>query len=137
MKVTTFYNQVLDQLNTALPSFIGPAHDLPTRDGSVDQCAVLWPTPGSPATRADAHGPHQRTETFTVLCIGATALDSLAAADKARTALTGWVPAPGSRPTAETGVPVAPATEPGTDPIRITTTLQFTTITKERPNGRN
>lgn len=135
MSLTSFYTSVMDRLNTRLPSFYGPAPSLPTSGGKVAQCAVLWPTPGSPATRADAHGPHQRTETFTVLCIGATALDSLAAADKARTALTGWVPAPGSRPTAETGVPVAPAAEPGTDPIRITTTLQFTTITKERLNG--
>lgn len=131
MSLTSFYTSVMARLNTRLPSFYGPAPSLPTSGGKVAQCAVLWATPGEPGHRADAVSTADRRDSFTIICVGATALDSLAAADKVRAALTGRVLHPGASPLREVGVAATPAAEPGTDPVRVSTTLSFTTISKE------
>ena len=131
MRLTDFYTTLQARLETALPAFMGPANDLPTRDGSVEQSAVIWATPGETAHRADTRASTGRRENFNIVCVGATALDALASAQKVRAAIAYWVPNTGASPVTETGLSTTPAAEPGTDPIRVSLTLQFTTITKE------
>lgn len=131
MSLTAFYNDLLDRLNVHLPAFLGPAPTLPTSGGKVAQCAVLWPTPGTPRYRANATSTADRVDTFNVICVGTTPLDALAAADKVRAALTGQVLHPGASPLREATIAQAPAVEPGTDPVRVSLTLNFTAISKE------
>lgn len=131
MSLTGFYNQILQLVAERLPAFHGPALTLPTSGGKVAQCAVLWPTAGVPRTRANSTGPADRSDTFTIICVGATALDALAAADKVRAALTGTIIHPGNAPLRETGLGAPPTAEPGTNPVRVSMPLQFTTISKE------
>lgn len=131
MSLTNFYTSVMGLLEASLPAFYGPAPSLPTSNGKVKQCAVLWATPGEPGHRADAISTADRRDSFTVICVGATALDSLAATDKVRAALTGQTLHQGASPIREVGVAATPAAEPGTDPVRVSTTLSFTTISKE------
>lgn len=132
MRLTDFYTTLQERLDAALPTFIGPADDLPTRDGSVEQSAVIWATPGDPAHRANTKASHERRESFNIVCVGATSLDALASAQKVRAAIAYWVPNAGAAPVTETGLSMSPAAEPGTDPVRVSVTLQFTTTTKER-----
>lgn len=131
MTLSSFYTQVLGRLQERLPAQMGPASSLPTQGGKVAQSAVLWPTAGTMRHRANAGQGADRVETFTVICLGPSALDALAAADKVRAALTGLVLRPGASPMRETGVPTSPAAEPNTDPVRVSLSLQFTTISKE------
>lgn len=131
MILTDFYTDLQERLEPVLPVFLGPANDLPTRDGSVEQSAVIWATPGETAHRANTRATHERRESFNIVCVGATALDALAAAQKVRGAINYWVPNKGAAPVTETGLAMSPTTEPGTDPIRVSLTLQFKTTTKE------
>lgn len=131
MSLSSFYNKVLQLVGEQLPAFHGPAPTLPTSGGKVTQCAVLWPTAGAPRYRANSTGPADRSDAFTVICVGATALDALAAADKVRAALTGTIIHPGDAPLRETGLGATPTAEPGTNPVRVSLPLQFTTISKE------
>lgn len=130
MSVTAFYTRVLERLNAQVPAFLGPAPTLPTSQGKVTQCAVLWATAGASRNRANANVA-DRVDTFTVICVGATALDALAVAGKVREALTGVVTHAGASPIREVSPASAPAAEPNTDPVRVSVALQFTTISKE------
>lgn len=134
MTITGFYTQIRDALSEYLPAFIGPAESLPLTGGKVAQCAVIWGTPGVSVMRSDSRAVIQRDESFTVVCVGATSLDALAAADKVRRALTGQVlPVQGKgmsiREDGFTAPP--PAVEPGTNPVRVSLTIQFRANTKE------
>lgn len=131
--LVAWHREVLATLGTALPTFLGPAEKLPTVDGRIAQCAVLWPTTGEERVR-NAGGVHQRTDTVAAVFVGATSLDALAAVQKGRAALEGArlvaSGAGGGRVREGGFVGAAPTVEPGTDPVRVSLTVQFTAITK-------
>ena len=132
--LVAWHREVLATLGTALPSFLGPADSLPTVGGRIAQCAVLWPTTGQTHTRA-AGGVHQRTDTVAVVFVGATSLDALAAVQKGRAALEGArliASGTGGGQVREGGfVGASPTVEPGTDPVRVSLTVQFSAVTKD------
>lgn len=131
--LTAWHNEVRNVLDAALPTQFGPADSLPTEDGTVVQCAVLWPTTGTMARRASG-GPHQRTDSVLAVFVGPTVLDCLAAVGKGRKALEGArlvASGPGGGRVAEGGFTGAqPTPEPGTDPVRVSLSIQFDAITK-------
>lgn len=131
--LTAWHNEVRNVLDAALPTQFGPADSLPTEGGSVVQCAVLWPTTGTMARRASG-GPHQRTDSVLAVFVGPTVLDCLAAVGKGRKALEGArlvASGPGGGRVAEGGFTGAqPTPEPGTDPVRVSLSIQFDAITK-------
>lgn len=131
--LTAWHNEVRQTLNAALPTQFGPADTLPTEDGSVVQCAVLWPTTGALARRANG-GTHQRTDSVLAVFVGPTVLDCLAAVGKGRKALEGArlvTSGNGGGRVVEGGFTGAqPTPEPGTDPVRVSLTVQFDSITK-------
>lgn len=132
--LVAWHREVLATLGTALPAFLGPAEKLPTVDGRIAQCAVLWPTTGQTHTRA-AGGVHQRTDTVAVVFVGATSLDALVAVQKGRAALEGArliaSGAGGGRVLEGGFVGASPTVEPGTDPVRVSMSVQFSAVTKE------
>ena len=132
--LTAWHNEVRNVLNAALPTQFGPAEDLPTEGGSVVQCAVLWPTTGALATRSSG-GPHQRTDSVLVVFVGPTVLDCLAAVGKGRKALQGArlvASGKGGGQVREGGFTGGqPTPEPGTDPVRVSLSIQFDAITKD------
>ena len=132
--LTAWHNEVRNVLNAALPTQFGPADELPTEGGSVVQCAVLWPTPGALASRSSG-GPHQRTDSVVVVFVGPTVLDALAAVGKGRKALQGArlvASGKGGGQVREGGFTGAqPTPEPGTDPVRVSLSIQFDAITKD------
>lgn len=132
--LTAWHNEVRNVLNAALPTQFGPADSLPTEGGSVVQCAVLWPTAGALATRSSG-GPHQRTDSVVVVFVGPTVLDALAAVGKGRKALEGArliASGRGGGKVHEGGfVGAQPTPEPGTDPVRVSLSVQFSAITKD------
>ena len=111
----------------------GPAEDLPTSGGRVVQCAVLWPTTGVETARSDMR-VHQRADAVRVVFVGSTVLDCLAAVQKGRTALQGRrlvASGRGGGGIREGGFTGAePVPEPGTDPVRVSLTVQFDAVTK-------
>lgn len=132
--LTTFHREVKERLDAVLPAFWGPAEVLPTVGGKVRQCAVLWPSTGVEATRADSTAVYQRRDTLRVVCVGQTVLDALAAAQKTRQALHGvrlTASGRGGGRIREAGFTGDPVPEPGTDPVRVSLTLQFEAHTKE------
>lgn len=136
MSITAFYTELTKTLNTSLPAFMAPVETLPALpSGKVAQCAVIWATPGTGRMRANHRDVHERAEQFNIVCVGATALDALAAADKVRHAITGRVltaQGKGMAVSEDLFTPPPPAIEPGTNPVRVTTTLQFRATTKEK-----
>lgn len=132
--LTAWHNEVRNVLDAALPTQFGPADRLPTEGGSVVQCAVLWPTAGTVQTRSNAV-VHQRTDSVLAVFVGPTVLDCLAAVGKGRKALQGarlTASGPGGGRVAEGGFTGAqPTPEPGTDPVRVSLSVQFDAITKE------
>lgn len=124
MTITQTATAVKNLLETELPAFYGPADQLPTTGAGVTQCAVLWFTTGEERPRADQRGRHYRLETFRVIAVGRNQLECLAAVEKIRRALTGARLFDAR--IQETGLTnTEPATEPGTDPVRISTTLTY------------
>ncbi|WP_053916999.1 hypothetical protein [Brachybacterium sp. SW0106-09] len=132
--LTAWHNEVQRTLNGALPTQFGPADTLPTEGGSVAQCCVLWPTTGTEQSR-NGSPVHQRTDSVLAVFVGATVLDALAAVGKGRKALEG------ARLTASTRnggrvreggfTGAQPIPEPGTDPVRVSLSIQFDAISKE------
>lgn len=131
--LTAWHNEVRDTLNSALPTFYGPADQLPTNGGRVAQCCVLWPTAGTLQTRSSG-GAHQRTDSVVAVFVGTTVLDALAAVGKGRKALEGSrlvASGPGGGRVREGGFTGAqPTPEPGMDPVRVSLSIQFDAITK-------
>lgn len=132
--LTAWHREVHATLGTVLPTFWGPATDLPTVGGRVAQCAVLWPTTGVETARSDMR-VHQRTDTVRAVFVGPTILDCLAAVQKGRTALQGRrlvASGRGGGGIREGGFTGAePVPEPGTDPVRVSLAVQFDAVTKE------
>jgi hypothetical protein len=108
----------------------GPATDLPADyDGLVAQAAVLWPDARLNRSARMSGGSSSGEDGTVVICVGATANDALAVADKVHGALDGLVlSAKGSplRQTARTRV----APEPNADPVRVSCAVEYSTITK-------
>ena len=132
--LTAVHNEAKRRLEAVLPTFWGPADDLPTSGGRVVQCAVLWPTAGTETTRA-AGPAHRRDDSLRAVFVGPTVLDCLAAVDKGRRALQGArlvASGRGGGPIGEGGfVGAEPIPEPGTDPVRLSLSVQFDLISKE------
>ena len=132
--LTAVHNEAKRRLEAVLPTFWGPAEDLPTSGGRVVQCVVLWPTAGTETTRSNMVA-HRRDDSFRAVFVGATVLDCLAAVDKGRRALQGArlvASGPGGGPVWEGGfVGADPVPEPGTDPVRVSLSVQFDLISKE------
>lgn len=132
--LTAVHREVERRLGEVLPTFWGPAEKLPTSGGRVVQCAVLWPTPGTETTRSNM-AVHRRDDSLRVVFVGATVLDCLAAVDKGRRALQGARLAAsgyGGGPIWEGGfVGADPIPEPGTDPVRVSLSVQFDLVSKE------
>lgn len=106
----------------------GPAHDLPTEGGLVAQAVVLWPSaPLHQYTRASGTRSG-RTDRVLLTCVGATTSDCLAVADKVE-ALIGGLRLPSGGLLRQT-LATAPATEPSSDPARVSLAVEYTTITK-------
>lgn len=132
--LTTFYREVQERLEVALPTFWGPAEHLPTEGGQIVPCAVLWPTPGTVQYRADGRTAARRVESLRLVIVGPTVLDVLEAVDTARQALVGQRMRASARggPVTESGfIPGDPTPEPGTDPVRVSIPIQLTAVTKE------
>lgn len=112
----------------------GPADDLPANGGKVAQCVVLWPTAGTEQARFN-DVVHQRNDSVLAVFVGPTVLDCLAAVGKGRKALQGsrlTASGPGGGRVREGGFSGAqPVPEPGTDPVRVSLSIQFDAITKE------
>lgn len=136
--LTAWHNEVKRILETAFttPGSVqfGPAENLPANGGRVVQCVVLWPTAGTESTRAA--GPvHRRDDSVVAVFVGATVLDALAAVGKGRKALQGarlTASGPGGGRVREGGFTGAqPVPEPGTDPVRVSLSVQFDAVSKE------
>lgn len=132
--LTAWHNEVKNVLGAALPTFFGPAVDLPAEGGKVAQCAVLWPTTGLEQSR-NGSPVHRRDDSVVVVFVAATVLDALAAVGKGRKALQGArlvSSGRGGGQVREGGFTGAqPVPEPGTDPVRVSLSIQFDAISKE------
>ena len=132
--LTAWHTEVQRTLDAALPTQFGPADTLPLEEGSVAQCCVLWPTTGTEQSRNGAP-VHQRTDSVIAVFVGATVLDALAAVGKGRRALEGarlTASGRGGGRVREGGFTGAqPTPEPGTDPVRVSLSVQFDAISKE------
>ena len=130
-----WHRELVATLQTVMPTLEGPTDELPTMGGRVVQCAVVWPTPGVETTRADGVAAHARTDTARVVFVGATTLDCLAAVTRGREALQGHrlvASGPGGGRIREAGFQGGePVVEPGTNPVRVSLSVQFDAVSKE------
>ncbi len=108
----------------------GPADDLPTgADGLLAQAAVLWPAPRLNDYSRMIGQRSGGTDRVLIHCVGATARDALAVADKVEAAIGGLVlSAKGG--TLRQVLSLAPEPEPNADPVRVSMAVEYTTITK-------
>jgi hypothetical protein len=108
----------------------GPADDLPVAvDGLLAQAAVLWPAPRLNTYTRMVGTRSGGADRIVITCVGATARDALAVADKVEAAIGGMVlSAKGGtlRQTAAT----SPVPEPNADPVRVSLAVEYSTITK-------
>ena len=107
----------------------GPARDLPAVDGLIGQAAVLWPAPGQ-HTYTRASGTRSgRADRVLITCVGATARDAIAVADRVEDAIGGlMLSAKGG--TLRQTLATAPAAEPNADPVRVSLAVEYSTVTK-------
>lgn len=133
--LVAWHRELVSVLGAVMPTLHGPANELPTEGGRVVQCAVVWPTPGVETTRADGVAAHARADTARVVFVGATTLDCLAAATRGRGALQGHrlvASGPGGGRVREAGFQGGePVVEPGTNPVRVSLSVQFDAVSKE------
>lgn len=108
----------------------GPAKNLPTApSGLVVQVAVLYPSaPLHQRTRMTGTRSG-RSDRVTIQCVGPTARDALAVADKVDAALDGKRLSEKGGPLAQT-LATQPVPEPNADPVRVFLTVEYTAITK-------
>ena len=107
----------------------GPATNLPTDGGLIAQAAVLWPSAGLYAYTRAVGTSSGRADTVTITCVGATARDALAVADKVEAAIGGMVTSAKGGTLRQTAA-TAPAPEPNADPVRVSLSVEYSTITK-------
>lgn len=97
--------------------------------GRVRQFAVLYPTaPLHQYTRSsgDSSG---REDAVTVVCVGPTVLDALNVADEVEAAIGGMRLSDKGGTLRQT-IATTPAPEPNADPVRVSMSLEYTTVTK-------
>ena len=113
-----------------VPAVDGPADDLDVdADGLVAQAAVLWPAPGLYQYRRMIGQRSGRDDSILILCVGATARDALAVADKVENSIGGMV-LPGKGGTLRQTIATAAVPEPNADPVRVSLAVEYTTVTK-------
>lgn len=131
MSTTTSVHALIKAALTAagIHAVDGPAHDLPTVDGLVGQAAVLWPAPGQ-HTYARASGTRSgRADRVLITCVGATARDAIAVADKVEAAIGGMrLSSKGG--TLRQTLATSPDAEPNADPRRVSLAVEYSAITK-------
>lgn len=126
MTTTALHTTIRDTLTAAgIHAVIGPAPTLPDTTGG--QAAILWPHPPLGQYGRLSGGRSGRTHTLTVICVGHTTLDALAAADNVDNALAG-LHVGGGILTQTLAVPPTP--EPGAAPARVQVVVEYTVITK-------
>lgn len=108
----------------------GPADDLPTVDGLVGQAAVLWPSPGLHLRSRMNGSSASRGDRVTITCVGATALDALAAADAVEAAIGGMRVSVDGGVLTQTVATLATA-EPNSDPRRVSLAVEYAITTKK------
>lgn len=108
----------------------GPADDLPAGpDGLLAQAAVLWPAPGLYQYQRASGTRSGRADRVVITCVGATARDALAVADKVEAAIGGMVLSAKGGTLRQTAAS-QPAPEPNADPVRVSLAVEYSTITK-------
>ena len=90
---------------------------------------MLWPAPGR-HTYARASGTRSgRADRVLITCVGATARDAIAVADKVEGAIGGMrLSSKGG--TLRQTLATSPAAEPNADPRRVSLAVEYSTITK-------
>lgn len=108
----------------------GPRKVIPVgTDGKVKQAAVLYPTAPLHQYPRTSGGSSGREDTVTVVCVGPTVLDALNVADEVEQAI-GGMRLPGKGGTLRQTVSTNPAPEPNADPVRVSMSVEYSTITK-------
>ena len=108
----------------------GPVLDLPrASDGRVAPAAVVWPSARLNAYRRTSGGRSGGDDRVTVICVGPTAFDALAVADKVDAALGGLVLSNKGGPLAQTAT-TTPTPEPNADPVRVSLAVEYAATTK-------
>lgn len=132
MSTTTSVHELIKTALIAggIAAMDGPAKNLPTKaDGTIAQAAVLWPAPRLNTYTRQSGTRSGGTDSVTITCVGATTRDALAVADKVEAAIGGMVLSPKGNPLRQTLV-TFPATEPNSNPVRISCAVEYSTITK-------
>lgn len=131
MSSTSVHSAILAALQGAgVYAVPGPADDLPVAaDGRVAQAAVLWPAAPLHAYTRLVGESSGRRDRVTVICVGPTAFDALAVADKVEAAIGGMRTSPKGGTLQQTAS-TEPAAEPNADPVRVSMALEYTTTTK-------
>ena len=107
-----------------------PALDLPrASDGRVAPAAVVLPNARLNGYTRVSGGRSGGLDRVLVYCVGPTAFDALAVADKVDAALGGLVLSDKGGPLAQTAT-TTPATEPNADPVRVSLAVEYTATTK-------
>ena len=132
MTTTTAIHALIKSALTAagVNAVDGPATHLPTVGGVVSQSAVLWPSPRLNAYTRTCGGRSGGTDRVLITCVGATARDALAVADKVEAAIGGLVLSAKGSPLRQTAA-TQPVPEPNADPVRVSLAVEYTTITKD------
>ena len=107
----------------------GPADDLPTEGGLIAQAVVLWPSAGLHDYDRMCGTRSGRADRLRATCVGPTARDALAVADKLEAAIGGM------RTSAKGGTlrqtfATDPVVEPNADPRRVSLYVEYSTTTK-------
>lgn len=126
---TSVHAQIKAALSAGVPTFDGPADDLPTVDGLVGQAAILWPSPRLNTYTRMTGTRSGGTDRVRITCVGATNNDALAVADKVEAAIGGMrLSAKGG--TLRQVFATDPIVEPNADPRRVSLYVEYSTITK-------
>lgn len=128
---TSVHADIFDAIDAAGVHVVyGPADDLPTgADGLVAQAAVLWPAPRLNLYTRMIGTRSGGADRVVVTCVGATARDALAVADKVEAAIGGMRLSAKGGTLRQTAV-TSPVPEPNADPVRVSMAVEYSTITK-------
>lgn len=127
---TSVHAAIKTQVATTVAAFDFPAKNLPAKaDGTVAQAAVLRPSAGLNTHTRSVGTSSGRSDRVVLTCVGATARDALAVADKVHAALNGFRPTATSSPMRQ-DFASDPVPEPNADPVRISCVVEYSTITK-------
>ena len=107
----------------------GPAENLPKEGGLIAQAVVLWPSPALHAYTRMTGTRSGRLDRVRATCVGATARDALAVADKVEAAIGGMRTSPNGG-TLRQVLATDPVAEPNADPRRVSLYVEYSTTTK-------